>query len=102
MSWVVLLSIGGGAYLFKLVGALTAERVGAAGATVTGALMLLPPALLTALVLIWTFDGGDRLVIDARLAGVAAGSLAALLRAPFVVVVVIAAALTAAVRALTG
>ena len=102
MSWLVLVSIAGGAYLFKLVGALAAERVGAAAATVTGALMLLPPALLTALVLVWTFDGGDRLVVDARLAGVAGGSLAAWLRAPFVVVVVIAATLTATVRAATG
>jgi hypothetical protein len=61
---------------------------------------LLPVALLTALAAVQTFAVGSRLVVDARLAGVAAGVIALLFRAPFLVVVFVAAATAAAVRAL--
>ena len=43
---------------------------------------------------------GDELVLDARLAGVLAGGYAAWRKAPFIVVLVVAAAVTAGVRAL--
>ena len=43
---------------------------------------------------------GTRLVVDARLAGVAAAVVALLLRAPFLVVVGVAAAAAAGVRAI--
>jgi len=51
--------------------------------------------LLAALVAVQTLADGDRLVVDARLAGLTVGLGALLLRAPFLVVVG-AAALTAA------
>jgi hypothetical protein len=99
VSWPVLLTIAAGAYAFKAGGALLGGRF--ADATRAQAiLMLLPPALLTGLILVWTLDGGERLVVDARLAGVAAGAVAAWRRAPFVVVVVLAAGVTALVRVL--
>jgi hypothetical protein len=60
---------------------------------------LLAPALLAALVITQTFADGDRLVLDARAAGVAAAAVAIALRAPLVVTIVIAAAVTAAVQA---
>ena len=63
---------------------------------------LLPVALLSALAAVQTFAVGTRLVVDARLAGVAAAVLALLFRAPFLVVVFVAAATAAAVRALQG
>jgi branched chain amino acid efflux pump len=66
-----------------------------------GVIALLAPALLTALVLVDTFASGRSLVIDARAAGLAAAVVAIALRAPLLVVVVGAAAVTAAVRALT-
>jgi hypothetical protein len=56
---------------------------------------LLPVALLAALAAVQTVATGERLVVDARLAGGAAAIVALLLRAPFLVVVG-AAALTAA------
>jgi len=59
---------------------------------------LLGPALLAALVAIGTFADGDRLVVDARVLGVAAAAIAIRLRAPVLLVVVIAAAVTAGVR----
>jgi branched-subunit amino acid transport protein len=61
---------------------------------------LLVPALLGALVLVGTVADGSRIVLDARLAGVAAGAAALLARAPLAVALVVAAAATALVRAL--
>ena len=59
----------------------------------------LAPALLAALVAINTFGAGRSLVLDARVLGVAAGAIAIWRRAPVLLVVVIAAAVTAAARA---
>ena len=61
---------------------------------------LIPPALLSALVVVQTFGDGTSLVIDARAAGLVVGCLAVWRRAPFLVVVVLAAGTTAAVRAI--
>ena len=60
----------------------------------------LPIALLMALVAVQTFAVGQSLVIDARLAGLCAAITALLLRAPFLVVVLVAAMVAAAFRAL--
>jgi len=59
---------------------------------------LLPVALLAALAAVQTFASGTQLVLDARVAGVGAAVLAILLRAPFLVVVAVAAATAALVR----
>ena len=62
---------------------------------------LLPAALLAALVVTETFGGpGRTLVLDARAAGVAAAGVALWRRLPLVVVMVVAAGVTALVRAL--
>ncbi|WP_330332972.1 AzlD domain-containing protein [Streptomyces sp. NBC_00536] len=63
---------------------------------------LLPVALLAALTAQQTFSTGSALVVDARAAGVLAAGIALLLRAPFLVVVAVAVAVTAGVRALGG
>jgi hypothetical protein len=60
---------------------------------------LLAPALLAALIATNTLGSGRALVIDARLAGLAAAAVALALRAPVLLVVVIAAAVTAILRA---
>jgi branched-subunit amino acid transport protein len=60
---------------------------------------LLAPALLAALVVTQTFaDNGD-LVLDARAAGLAAAGGTVLARAPLLVTIVVAALVTAGVRA---
>ncbi len=59
---------------------------------------LLPIALLAALTALQTVSTGSHLVVDPRLAGVAAGAVALILRAPFLVVVGVAAATAALVR----
>jgi uncharacterized membrane protein len=62
---------------------------------------LLPVALLAALVTVQTFTSQGRLVLDARAAGLVAAAVALLLRAPFLVVVIVGAVVAAALRALT-
>jgi branched-subunit amino acid transport protein len=62
---------------------------------------LLAPALLAALVVVDTFADGKSLVIDARAAGLAAAGVCVALRAPMILVILVAAAATALVRAVT-
>ena len=64
--------------------------------------MLLPTPLLAALVITSTFTNNDLIVFDARIVGVVAAIIALFKRAPFVLVVIIAAAATAIWRLLTG
>jgi uncharacterized membrane protein len=61
---------------------------------------LLAPALLAALVVTNTVASGRHVVVDARLAGVAAAAVSLRLRAPILLAVALAAAVTAAIRAL--
>lgn len=99
MSWWTIAALAAGAYGFK-VGGLLAFDARAPSERVLATLRLLPPALLGALVVVQTLATGETLVVDARAAGVAAGAYAAWRKAPFVVVLVVAAAVTAGVRAL--
>lgn len=62
---------------------------------------LLASALLAALVLVETFGKGRSLTLDARVLGAAFASVAVVRRAPMIVVVVGAAAVTAVARLLT-
>ena len=62
---------------------------------------LLAPALLTALVLTGTFTEDGELTLDPRAAGLGCAAVAALLRAPLLAIVLVAAVGTAAVRAVT-
>jgi branched-subunit amino acid transport protein len=66
-----------------------------------GVVALLAPAVLAALIATNTFASGRSLVIDARVAGVGAAAVALALRAPVLLVVVIAATVTAVLRAVT-
>ena len=100
MIWMAVIAGSLGCYVEKLIGFLlpasVLERVSIR--RITG---LLPVALLSALVAVQTFADGQTLVIDARLAGVLAAVVARVLRAPFLVVVLVAA-ITAALLRSTG
>jgi len=98
MIWVAVLAGSLGTYVAKLVGYLLPGEMLSRPSVrrITG---LLPVALLSALVAVQTFAVGQTLVIDARLAGVAAAVVALLLRAPFLVVVLVAAITAAVLRA---
>lgn len=98
MTWTAILVLAAGAYLAKAAGLLLGPRL--AIGRIERSLVLLPAALLAALVIVQTFDGGRALVIDARVAGVAVGALAAWRRVPFAGVVIVAAFTTALIRAL--
>jgi branched-subunit amino acid transport protein len=65
-----------------------------------GVIALLAPALLTALVVVETVGGDKQIVLDARLAGMAAAVIALILRAPMIVVILLAVVVTAGARAL--
>ncbi len=95
--WVGVLAAAAGCYLFKLLG-LSIPHGLLERPTVRRIAALLPVALLAALVGVQTFADGETVVVDARLAGLAAAVAALLLRAPFLVVVFAAAATTALLR----
>jgi len=91
--------LGAGTLVVKSVGPVLAS-----GRTLPASLELvvgvLPPALLAALVATGTFGAEAGLVVDARAAGLAVAAVALWRRAPFVVVVLGAAATTAVLRSL--
>lgn len=98
-TWLVVVATGVGTLALKAVGpVLLGGRP--LPDQVARVATLLGPALLAALVAIGTFADGRDLVIDARVLGVGAAIVAIRLRAPVLLVVVLAAAVTAAARAL--
>ena len=65
-------------------------------------LVLLTPALLTALVITGTFGEGGHLELDEKALGVGVAAVALALRAPVLVAVVLAAVVTALARLFLG
>lgn len=98
-GWVAVLAASAACYLLKLGGYLVPARL-LTGERARRLAALVTVALLAALVGVQTLGGGDAgLVLDARVAAVAVAALALWLRAPFIVVVVLAAAVAAGLRA---
>jgi branched-subunit amino acid transport protein len=99
-TWITVLVTGVGTVLLKSVG-----PVGVAGRElpprIGSLLSMIGPSILAALVVTETFAHGRSLVVDARIAGVAAGAVAVLLRAPLWAVVVAGGVATAVARLLT-
>jgi branched-subunit amino acid transport protein len=100
MTWAAILVSALGCYLLKLSG-LSVPARWLEAPVVQRVADLLPVALLAALAAVQALATGTQLVLDARMAGVAAAIVALLLRAPFLVVVGVAAAVAATVRALS-
>ena len=100
MSWLAVGVLCGICYLQKLAGMVLPPRVLAEHPALDRLTGRLPAALLAALVLTGALATGARLVPDARLAGMVAAVVLLAVRAPLVLVVVTAAAVTALVRAL--
>jgi branched-subunit amino acid transport protein len=97
MSWSWIGLAAAGCLTLKLVGLLVPERV-LGHPAISRVAAAVPVALLGALIAVQTFTEHQRIVLDARIAGIAAAAAAVLARAPFLVVVLIAAATTAALR----
>ena len=97
--WLAVAVVGVATVLIKAAG-----PVLAAGRTLpdasAGVLDLLAPALLAALVATNAFASDEALVLDERGAGLAAAGIAVLLKAPLLVVIVVAAVTAALLRAI--
>ncbi len=101
MTWLAVLAACALCFAIKLLGHhvpthwLTRPRA----ARISG---LLTVTLLAALVAVQAATAGGRVVVDARLAALGVAAVALWLRAPFIVVVVLAALTAAGLRALGG
>lgn len=99
MSWTSLWILVAGAYGLKAFGVLVLGRPDSTlGARLEPLTALIPAALFAGLIAVQTVGSDESLVLDARVWGVAAGSVAVWRKAPFVVVVLVAMAVTAFVR----
>ncbi len=96
---IVLIGLSAGTYLFKAAGPLLlgGRRL---PPVLDAVAARVPAALLAALTVVATIGNGARIDLDARVVGVAAAGVALWRRAPFVVVVIVAVAVTAGARAL--
>ena len=96
--WTVVVVLGAATVAIKATGpVLLGGR--ALPPRVASVVELLAPAVLAALVVTQVVGGDREVVLDERLAGLAAGAVAIALRAQILVVVVVAAAGTALLRA---
>lgn len=97
--WGTVLAASLTCFALKLAGHLVPEHW-LADPRVARVTSLVTVALLTSLVVVQTLGKGQGLVVDARLPALAVAAVALALRAPFVVVVILAAATAAGLRAL--
>ncbi len=100
MNPFAIVAVSVGLYLEKVLGVSVPPDL-LDRAWVRRVLTLLPVALLSALVVDQGVGSASGPVLDARVAGLAAAVVALALRAPFLLVLVVAAATTAALRTLT-
>ena len=97
-AWIAVLATAAGCYALKLAGLTVPQRV-LASPRVRRFAELVPVALLAALSAVQTVTAGHAFALDpARLAGLSAAVVALLLRAPFLVVIVVAAGTAAVLR----
>ena len=98
-TWVAVLATAAGCYAFKLAGLTVPPRL-LASPRVRRFAELVPVALLAALAAVQSATSGHSIDLDpARLAGMGAALTALALRAPFLVVILAAAATAAILRA---
>jgi branched chain amino acid efflux pump len=98
--WVMIVALAVATAVLKLLGPLLLGGRPMPAAAL-GIIELLASALLAALVVVETFGNGRSLTLDARALGVTFTAVAVARRAPMMVAVVGAAAVTALARALT-
>lgn len=101
MSWAALLVLAAGSYALKAVGPmLVGDRE--LSAEVSRLLALVAVPLLAALIAVQTFADGEALTIDARAPALGVAAVLVWRKAPFLVVVIAAAATAALWRAVLG
>ncbi len=99
--WTAILLACAGCYLLKLAG-LSVPAAWVEQPWVSRVVDFVPAALLAALVAVQVAASDQRLVLDGRLVGLAVAALALALRAPFIVVLVLAGAAGALVHVVAG
>ena len=99
--WIAVLAGSLGCYLLKFAG-LAVPAAWVDQPWVARVVDFVPAALLAALVAVQAVASGNDLVLDGRLVGLAVAAIALALRAPFIVVLVLAGAAGALVHALAG
>ena len=99
--WLAVLVTAAGCYLLKLAG-LSVPAAWVEQPWVARVVDFVPAALLAALVAVQGLTSGHDLVIDGRLAGLAAAAVALALRAPFIVVLVVAGVAGALAHVVSG
>lgn len=98
MSWALVIWLSVGAYAFKMVGfVIVGQRK--LPDVLSRCLMLIPAALLSALVFNSTFIGGQSFAIDERAVGLGVAIIAAWRKMPLIIVVILGATTTAFLRA---
>ena len=95
--WAGVLAASAACYALKLAG-LSLPQSWLAAPRIQRTVPMIPIALLAALVGTQTFSTGQHLVLDVRAAALVVAVVAVLLRAPFLVVVAVAAATAALLR----
>jgi branched-subunit amino acid transport protein len=98
-AWLVVGIVGAGTIAMKAAGPVLLGGRSLPDRAMS-VISLLAPAVLAALIVTQTIGGNHQYVFDARLAGLAAAAIALRFRAPLLVVVILAACVTALVRAL--
>ena len=96
-TWLYILAAGVVAFLTKLIGYLVPARV-LKSKRMTRVAGTLTIGLLASLTVLNTFANGQQLTFDARIGSLLAAFIALLLRAPFLVVVIVGAAAAALLR----
>ena len=100
MTWFAIFTLAAGSYGFKLAGVLAGPRL--TGPLMKRAILLLPPALFTALIALQSFERDRSLVLDARVVGLVVALVATWRRVPFVGVIIAAMVATALTRLIAG
>jgi branched-subunit amino acid transport protein len=99
--WATVLAGSVGCYLLKLAG-LSVPAAWVEQPWVARVVDFVPAALLAALVAVQAVTSGQEFVFDSRLAGLAVAAVALALRAPFIVVLVLAGGAGALAHVLSG
>jgi branched-subunit amino acid transport protein len=98
--WLAVVVVGVATMLFKAAGPVFLGRRPLPART-RRVVDLLAPVMLIALVVTQTFAADGGVTVDARIPGVAVGAIALWRRVPLILAMVIGAAVTALIRALT-
>ncbi len=96
-KWTVVIASSVIAFILKITGYIVPEKY-LEKPTIKSITNYVPIVMLSALVIVQTFAQGQTIVLDARLLGLIVALILLLLRAPFIVVVISAAFVSALFR----